>query len=61
MLLPARSHATFRQAYGNADADLWTRARGWALVLSLAFLAHSADNALIAAIGRRTLSTALSC
>jgi aminoglycoside phosphotransferase (APT) family kinase protein len=59
MLLPAESHTTFRQAYGGADADLWTRARGWALVLSLAFLAHSADNPLIAAIGRHTLTTAL--
>jgi aminoglycoside phosphotransferase (APT) family kinase protein len=33
--------------------------REWALVLSLAFLAHSADNPLMARIGQRTLSAVL--
>jgi hypothetical protein len=37
----------------------WARARGWALALSLAFLAHSADNPLIAGIGQRTLEAVL--
>jgi hypothetical protein len=49
MLLPAEHHGAFRHTYRNAashavDDDTWVRARGWALTLSLAFLAHSADN-----------------
>jgi aminoglycoside phosphotransferase (APT) family kinase protein len=64
MLLPADRRGAFRDAYraasGHADGDdLWARARGWALALSLAFLAHSADNPLIAAIGRRTIGAVL--
>jgi len=64
MLLPAEYYGTFRGAYHPAgqDAstdDLWTRARGWALALSLVFLAHSADNPQLARIGQRTLSAVL--
>lgn len=64
MLLPADCHAAFRDAYHAAsgraaDGDTWARARGWALALSLAFLANSADNPLIAAIGRRTMDAVL--
>jgi len=64
MLLPARHHRRFQDAYLAAsehgdDEALWARARGWALVLSLAFLAHSADNPLMAGIGRRTLDAVL--
>jgi hypothetical protein len=69
MLLPADCRSAFRDAYraagghaagGHADSDdTWARARGWALALSLAFLAHSADNPLIAAIGRRTIGAVL--
>jgi aminoglycoside phosphotransferase (APT) family kinase protein len=64
MLLPAGRRGAFRDAYraasGHADGDdLWARARGWALALSLAFLANSADNPLIAAIGRRTIGAVL--
>ena len=60
MLLPAGYHDAFRAAYRAASghaagAGGWARARGWALALSLAFLAHSADNPLIAGIGQRTL------
>ena len=51
--------AVFRIAYGDADDDTWTRARGWACGLALAFLAHSSDNPLMAAIGRRTLDAVL--
>jgi len=40
-------------------AALWQRAEGWALVLSLAFLANSADNPLIFGIGQRTLEAVL--
>jgi len=61
MLLPAECHDAFRDAYraagqDAAGAETCARARGWALALSLAFLANSADNPMIAGIGRRTLS-----
>lgn len=66
MLLPARYHGAFAAAYAEAgqvpagDA-LWARAKGWALELSLVYLAHSADNPLIAGIGQRTLDAVLAC
>ncbi|GAA5023920.1 hypothetical protein GCM10025734_81720 [Kitasatospora paranensis] len=53
MLFPAEGRAALRQAYGRADEATWERARGWALALSVAFLTHSADNPLMAAIGER--------
>jgi aminoglycoside phosphotransferase (APT) family kinase protein len=65
MLLPASLHGAFRDAYqayqvaAAADPALWRRARGWALNLALAFLAHSADNPLINGIGDRTLRAVL--
>jgi aminoglycoside phosphotransferase (APT) family kinase protein len=65
MLLPASCHDAFRGAYraggGHAasDGSGWVRARGWALALSIAFLAHSDDNPQIAGIGRRTFSAVL--
>lgn len=68
MLLPLPSHGPFRDAYriarngsaGPIDEALWTRARGWALVLAIAFLAHSADNPRMMTVGRRTLRRVLS-
>ncbi|BAL90208.1 putative phosphotransferase [Actinoplanes missouriensis 431] len=64
MLLPPDSHRTFVSAYAAAsrhpaDEGLWIRARAWALVLSTALLARSADNPQMAAIGRRTLDAVL--
>lgn len=64
MLLPAGCHRAFRDAYhaagGPADSDgIWARARGWALALALACLANSADNPLIAAMGRRIMDAVL--
>lgn len=64
MLFPEADHAGFRAAYRAAndrriDEDTWARARGWAIALSLAFLAHSADNPLMAGIGRRALDAAI--
>ncbi len=64
MLLPADCHDAFRSAYGAAASHgtgggRWDRARGWALVLSLVFLAHSADNAELFGIGRRTIGAVL--
>ena len=59
MVLPEPQRGEFRCAYGRADAGTWARARGWALVLALVFLAHSADSPLMAGIGRRTLNAVL--
>jgi aminoglycoside phosphotransferase (APT) family kinase protein len=66
MLLPLEWHAAFRAAYAASrtvrgagpgdDAAQWRRARGWALALALVFLAHSADDPQLLAIGRRTLA-----
>ena len=54
MLLPARCHQAFRDSAGASDAS-WARATGWGLALGLVYLAHSADNPQLAAVGRRTL------
>ncbi len=64
MLLPVEHHDTLRRAYTDAggagsDDDTWARARGWALALSVAFLAHSADSPLTAEIGWSTLRAVL--
>jgi aminoglycoside phosphotransferase (APT) family kinase protein len=64
MLLPARSHGLFRAAYaeaGNRPATeaTWARGRAWALNLAIVFLAWSADNPRLRAVGQRTLSAVL--
>jgi aminoglycoside phosphotransferase (APT) family kinase protein len=64
MLLPLSWHGAFRAAYaaagaGVADDGLWVRARGWALNLGIVFLAYSADNPQLLAVGRRTLERIL--
>jgi aminoglycoside phosphotransferase (APT) family kinase protein len=64
MLLPAACHDLFQYAYRGAatypdDGACWARAKGWALVLGLVCLAHSADNPLIAGIGERTVAAVL--
>jgi aminoglycoside phosphotransferase (APT) family kinase protein len=64
MLLPAEHHDAFRNTYRDAasraaDDDIWVRARGWALTLSLAFLAHSADNPQLSQIGHRAIGAVL--
>lgn len=58
-LLPLSCHGALREAYGGVDDDTWVRARGWALALSLAYLAHSADEPVMAAVGRRGLRAVL--
>jgi len=64
MLLPASCHGLFRAAYveaGNgpiAEAT-WARGRGWALNLAIVFLAWSADNPRLHAVGQRTLAAVL--
>jgi aminoglycoside phosphotransferase (APT) family kinase protein len=59
MVLPTPQRAEFRRVYGRADDGTWARARGWALALALVFLTHSADNLLMAEIGRRALDAVL--
>ncbi len=59
MLFSADQRDVLRRAYGAADDDTWARARGWALVLALVFLTHSADNPLMAGIGRGTFHAVL--
>ena len=59
MLFEPDDRGTLRQECGTSDDDTWRRARGWALHLALAYLAHSADNALMASIGRRALDAVL--
>lgn len=44
---------------GPAGTALWDRARGWALSLAIVFLAYSADNPQLRAVGRRTLDRVL--
>lgn len=41
------------------DPATWVRARGWALVLATAMLAHSDDDPVTAAVGRHTLTEVL--
>ena len=65
MLLPATGHGDFRAAYAAASGEpigeaTWARGRGWALNLGIVFLAWSADNPWMHAIGRRTVAAVLS-
>lgn len=57
-LFDAPDRAVLRAAAG-ADADAWERARGWALALSLIYLANSADLPDLHAVGERTLERVL--
>jgi aminoglycoside phosphotransferase (APT) family kinase protein len=58
MWFEGEARDAFRQATG-ADELTWRRAQAWALHLAVAFLANSADNSTMAAVGRRTLSQAM--
>lgn len=59
MLFPPDFQATFRDSYGDTDDPTWLRARGWALSLATAYLAHSADDPIMARIGETTLQRVL--
>ncbi|MDA8319178.1 MAG: phosphotransferase, partial [Actinomycetota bacterium] len=64
MLLPPEVRPAMWDQYQSGgpaglSAGLWTRARGWALALGLVFLAHSADNPQLLAVGERTLREVL--
>jgi aminoglycoside phosphotransferase (APT) family kinase protein len=63
MLFPPDARRGFRSAAcgpgGWLDEHTWTRGHGWALALSLAFLAHSGDT-VMGRIGRATIDAVLS-
>lgn len=60
MMFDAVERLCFREAAGHGSDDAtWARGRGWALCMALAQLAGSADNPIVAAIGRRTLDAVL--
>jgi aminoglycoside phosphotransferase (APT) family kinase protein len=60
---PATASRAFRavvEAWSPwVDDATWTRARGWALALGVAYLAHSLDNPIMDAIGERTVAAVL--
>jgi len=58
MLLPPDARPEFRAAAGVDDAT-WARGRAWALDLGLVMLARSADNRLLARLGRRAIDAVL--
>ena len=58
-LFPPDVRPVFRAAAGDIDDDTWRRAEGWALLMAIAYLANSADNPLMTAIGHRTLASLL--
>jgi aminoglycoside phosphotransferase (APT) family kinase protein len=58
MLFGTDTRPVLRSAAGADDAT-WARGRGWALSIGLACLASSADNPVIAGIGRRAVDEVL--
>lgn len=59
-LLPPPARRVLRRAAGYGDDDrTWARARGWALVLGVAYLAHSADAPAYGTLGHRMLDAVL--
>ena len=62
MALPRRARDALRRAAGAShpiDDETWLRARCWALVLAVAYLAGSDDEPVLAGIGHRTLAAVL--
>lgn len=63
MLWPVYARDAFRATVNHrsrwVDDAMWRRARGWAVHLGLAHLAHSLDNPLMGAIGSRTVAAVL--
>jgi aminoglycoside phosphotransferase (APT) family kinase protein len=57
--LSASAREVFRDALAVDDAT-WARGRGWALHLGLRACAYSADNPVLAEVGRHTITAVLS-
>jgi len=63
MQMPPPDRATFRASARGPfpiDDDTWTRARGWALALGMAYMARSRGEPAMGALGRATVEAALS-
>jgi aminoglycoside phosphotransferase (APT) family kinase protein len=64
MLLPPSARQTFftsaRDELDPLDDHTLMRARGWALALGLAYLAHSRESEAMSSLGRATIENALS-
>jgi len=58
-MLPRSMRWRFEAWKGDEPEALRMRARGWALALSLAYLAHSRDDAAMASFGHETIKAAL--
>lgn len=59
MMFPPDARPRFVAATGHDDPDLWRRARGWAVNLGLAILAHSDGHPAFADLGHMTLTRAV--
>ena len=63
ILLPTNVRSIFRDCARDrlapVDNDTWMRARGWALLLGLAYLANSRDDESLGALGKTTIDAAL--
>ena len=63
MLLPPSQRSIFRATCraprDQVDDATWTRARGWALALGVSYLSASHDDDPLAALGQRTIESAL--
>ncbi|MGB8359855.1 MAG: aminoglycoside phosphotransferase family protein [Acidimicrobiia bacterium] len=55
-MLGPKERETFFGAYGGVNEACLSRARGWALAFALAYLANSADNPIMYAIGQHAYS-----
>ena len=58
-MLPPSIRARFNAWMGADVGALQMRARGWALALGLAYLAHSRDDTAMATLGQNTVNAAL--
>lgn len=63
LLPPAHREALFtasgRSRADPADDEIWRRARGWALAMGVAVLAHGGEGDALAGLARRTIEAAL--
>lgn len=64
MLLPPEHRETLFSASGRSrshpvDEQVWRRARGWALVMGVAVLAHGGEDDPLAGLARQTIEAAL--
>jgi aminoglycoside phosphotransferase (APT) family kinase protein len=58
-MLPREVRSRFRGWTADHPEALQVRARAWAVALGLAYLAHSRDDAAMAALGEQTIDAAL--